>query len=127
MINCIVDLYHVVPSRRSNQIPVGFNDVECLKMSKVLGALVGVALLGSVGVASAAEPVPLADNQMDRVSAGDFSFIKQRAKAVAVAVNYSPSVVDETDTIDGGAISSVSGFNAVAAAASAKNKAVVRQ
>jgi hypothetical protein len=82
-------------------------------MSKVLGALVGVALLGSVGVASAAEPVPLADNQMDRVSAGDFSIIRQKAKAIAVAVNISP----------GG----FSGYNTVAAAAEAENVARVRQ
>jgi phosphoribosylformimino-5-aminoimidazole carboxamide ribonucleotide (ProFAR) isomerase len=83
-------------------------------MSKVLGALVGVALLGSVGVASAAEPVPLTDNQMDGVSAGiDIAVIRQRATAIAVAVNYSPGFF--------------SGGNVVAAAAEAKNVAVVNQ
>jgi hypothetical protein len=38
-------------------------------MSKLLSALVGLAMLGSVGAASAAEPMTLSDAQMDSVVA----------------------------------------------------------
>lgn len=42
-------------------------------MAKLLSALVGASMLGLAGVASAAEPVPLSDVQLDTVSAGVFN------------------------------------------------------
>lgn len=51
-------------------------------MSKMLGLLTGAALLASVGLASAAEPVALNDAQMDQVAAGLFNFLSTNTAIV---------------------------------------------
>lgn len=63
-------------------------------MSKLLSLLAGATLLGSVAIASAAEPVALSDAQMDRVAAGAFNFLStniaivgQNAQSAAYAGN----------------------------------------
>jgi hypothetical protein len=42
---------------------------------KLLGVMTGVALLASVGVASAGQRVALTDAQLDKVTAGGFAFV----------------------------------------------------
>jgi hypothetical protein len=51
----------------------------------VLSLLTGAALLGTVGVASAAEPMVLTNAAMDMVTAG----VRQQSEVTAVAVNSS--------------------------------------
>lgn len=52
-------------------------------MSRMLTLLTGAALLGSVGLASAAQPVALNDAQMDQVAAGFLNILSTNAAVVA--------------------------------------------
>jgi hypothetical protein len=80
---------------------------EVTMSGKILGLVAAAALLASVGVANAKDPVKLTDGQLDKVTAGATNFAIPVAAAVfangaggAGGVNqFSPSTAVVTQTI----------------------------
>jgi hypothetical protein len=81
--------------------------MEVKMTSRLLGLVAAAALLVSVGVANAKDPVKLSDGQLDKVTAGAFNVQIPTAEALlangaggAGGVNqFSPSTATVTQTV----------------------------
>jgi hypothetical protein len=81
--------------------------MEVTMKGKLLSLVAAVALLASIGVANAKEPVKLSDGQLDKVTAGAFNV--QIPTAAALVANgaggrggvnqFSPSTATVTQTV----------------------------